>query len=126
MEARVDRPATEREPVWVPAPPADGPGNGKEERRRRKREEKLRRDAVRATDSWERFRILLEVVDQQRNVVEIADNKARYALIILGVLNAVIFVLLGRGGVFRELPDGVKPWLVGVIAIYAALTFVFV
>mgnify|MGYP006144753597 CR=1 FL=1 len=29
---------------------------------------------------------------------------ARYALIILGVLNAVIFVLLGRGGVFRNMP----------------------
>ena len=38
------------------------------------REEKLRRDAVRAPNSWERFRILLEVVDQQRNVVEIADH----------------------------------------------------
>jgi len=126
METRVDRPGTERGPVWVPAPPADGPADGKEERRRHKREEKLRRDAVRVPDSWERFRILLEVVDQQRNVVEIADHKARYALIILGVLNAIIFVLLGRGGVFRELPDSLKPWLVGVIAIYAALTFAFV
>jgi hypothetical protein len=126
METGIDRPGTVGGPVWVPAPPADGVASGREERRRHKREQKLRRDAVRAPDSWERFRILLEVVDQQRNVVEIADHKARYALIILGVLNAVIFVLLGRGGVFRELPDELKPWLVGVIAIYAALTFVFV
>src|SRR3712207_3626941 len=65
-----------------------------------KREKKRRRDALRRPDSWERFRILCEVVEEQRNVVEIADHKARYALLILGVLNAVIFVLLGRGGVF--------------------------
>jgi hypothetical protein len=126
METRVDRPDTDPAAVWVPSPPAGGPATGKEEKRRQKREERLRRDAVRSPDSWERFRILLEVVDQQRNVVEIADHKARYALIILGVLNAIIFVLLGRGGVFRELPDALRPWLVGVIAIYAALTFVFV
>lgn len=126
METRVDRPAAELGPVWVPAPPAEAAGNGKQQRRTHKREEKLRRDAVRAPESWERFRILLEVVDQQRNVVEIADHKARYALIILGVLNAIIFVLLGRGGVFQELPEPLKPWLVGVITLYAALTFAFV
>lgn len=99
--------------------------HGKAERRREKREERLRRDAVRQPESWERFRILLEVVDQQRSVVEIADHKARYALIIVGVLNAVLFVLLGKGGVFRSIPDSMRPWLIGAVSLYAALTFVF-
>lgn len=113
------------DPVWSPAPVATD-ADGKAERRRLKREAKLLRDRGRRPDSRERFRILLEVVDQQRSVVEIADHKARYALIILGVLNAVIFVLLGRGGVFRNMPDSLKPWLVAVIALYSALTFLFV
>ncbi len=112
-------------PVWAPEPAATG-ADGKAERHRRKREAKLLRDSERRPTSRERFRILVEVVDQQRNVVEIADHKARYALIILGVLNAVIFVLLGRGGVFRNMPDPLKPWLVAVIALYSALTFLFV
>lgn len=123
MERTTDEPTAEGCPVWTPAPDTVGT---KAERRRRKREEKLHRDAARAPDSWERFRILLEVVDQQRSVVEIADHKARYALIILGVLNAVIFVLLGRGGVFRNMPDELRPWLIALIALYAALTFLFV
>jgi hypothetical protein len=112
-------------PVWAPGPTATV-ADDREGRRRRKQEAKQQRDRERRPDSWERFRILLEVVDQQRSVVEIADHKARYALIILGVLNAVIFVLLGRGGVFHNMPDWLKPWLVGVIALYAGLTFLFV
>lgn len=101
------------------------PAHGKAERRREKREEKLRRDAGRQPESWERFRILLEVVDQQRSVVEIADHKARYALIIVGVLNAILFVLLGKGGVFQHVPDSMRPWLIGAVALYAGLTFLF-
>jgi hypothetical protein len=69
METRVDQPGTEGTPVWVPPPVTGETASGKAERRQHKREEKRRRDAVRPPDSWERFRILLEVVDQQRNVV---------------------------------------------------------
>ena len=111
------RPA--RDSVSVPTP------HGKAERRRQKRADRLRRDAARQPESWERFRILLEVVDQQRSVVEIADHKARYALIIVGVLNAILFVLLGKGGVFKAIPDSMRPWLIGAVALYAGLTFLF-
>jgi hypothetical protein len=97
-----------------------------EPRRRRKREERLRRDAVRLPDSWERFRMLLEVVDQERNVVEIADHKARYGLVILGVINTILFVLLARGSVFQSAPEWVAPWLTGLVALYLVLTFLFV
>ncbi len=123
MEPGIRETSVDGCPVWTPAGTTI---DAKDEARRRKRDNRLRRDAARPPDSWERFRILLEVVDQQRSVVEIADHKARYALIILGVLNAVIFVLLGRGGVFQQLPDFLRPWLVGLIAIYAGLTFFFV
>ncbi|HEX6106167.1 MAG TPA: hypothetical protein VFZ26_11325 [Gemmatimonadales bacterium] len=125
MESKTTVPVVDGCPAWTPAASGDR-ADAKEERRRRKRQEKLRRDSARAPDSWERFRILIEVVNQQRNVVEIADHKARYALIVLGVLNAIMFVLLGRGGVFRELPPFLQPWLVGLISVYAALTFAFV
>ena len=111
-------------PAWMPA--GGTPADAKEERRRRKQAAKLLRDSERPPNSWERFRILIEVVDQQRSIAEIADHKARYALVILGVLNAVIFVLLGRGDVFREMPEPLKPWLIGLVVLYSALTFLFV
>ena len=126
MDPRTNVPATDGCPGWSPAGVTAAVAQGKEERLRQKAARKRQRDAVRPPESRERFRILLEVVDQERSVVEIADHKARYALIILGVLNAIIFVLLGRGGVFRALPDSLKPWLVGLIAVYAGLTFLFV
>lgn len=118
-------PTGDGSPVWTPEPSVTV-ADDREERRRRKQEAKLQRDRERRPDSWERFRILLEAVDQQRSVVEIADHKARYALVILGVLNAVIFVLMARGDVFQNMPEGLKPWLVALIALYAGLTFLFV
>ena len=124
METRVKENALDGCPAWAPA--AAMAALEVEPRRRRKREERMRRDAVRMPDSWERFRALLEVVDQERNVVEIADHKARYGLVILGVINTILFVLLARGSVFQSVPHWLAPWLTGLVALYLVLTFLFV
>jgi hypothetical protein len=108
--------------------PTTGPQSeteDKETRRHRKREAKLRRDAVRPPESFERFRILAELVDQGRQVVELADHKARYALVVIGVLNAGVFFIISRGHLLADLPQSIKPWLVGLVVIYSALTFIF-
>ena len=124
MDTRVNEKAIDGCPAWAPA--AAVAAQEHEPRRLRKREERLRRDAARMPDSWEKFRVLLEVVDQERNVVEIADHKARYGLVILGVINTILFVLLARGRVFEAVPDWVEPWLTGLVALYLVLTFLFV
>ena len=124
METRANEKAIDGCPAWAPA--AAIAAQEAEPSHRRKREERLRRDAVRLPDSWERFRILLEVVDQERNVVEIADHKARYGLVILGVINTILFVLLARGSVFQSAPEWLAPWLTGLVALYLVLTFLFV
>jgi hypothetical protein len=110
-----------------PLPAAGPPGDAddKETHRHRKREAKLRRDAVRPPESFERFRILAELVDQGRQVVELADHKARYALVVIGVLNAGVFFIISRGHLLADLPQSIKPWLVGLVVIYSALTFIF-
>ena len=95
-------------------------------RKRHKREAKLRRDAERPPDSFERFRILMELVSEGRQVVDLADHKARYALVIIGVLNAGVFFLMSRAHLVGDLPPAVKPWLLGFLIAYAFLTFVFV
>lgn len=94
-------------------------------RKRRKREARLRRDAERAPDSFERFRILSELVAEGRQVVDLADHKARYALVVLGVLNAGVFFLISRAHLIADLPESVKPWLLGFLVAYAGLTFFF-
>lgn len=98
----------------------DGQGH-----RHRKREEKRRRDAVRPPDSFERFRIIAELVAEGRQLVEIADHKARYALIVLGVLNAAGYVVISRAHLLGSVPSTFRPWLVGALVVYAVLTFLF-
>src|SRR6266545_1420396 len=110
----------------VPEPSSvDGQGD-KQARKQRKREAKLRRESERPPDSFERFRILMEMVSEGRQVVDLADHKARYALVIMGVLNAGIFFVMSRAHLIATLPHFVRPWLIGSLIAYAALSFVFV
>ena len=94
-------------------------------RKRRKRERRLREDAARPPRSLERWRILMDILDEARRVVEIADHKARYALVVMGALNAGVLVVLSRAHLFADLPPGLKPWLVGLLAVYAGLSCLF-
>ena len=111
-------------PLPEPGPPSDE--HEKRARRQRKREAKRRRDAERPPRSFERFRIVSELVSEGRQVVDLADHKARYALVVMGVLNAGVFFLMSRSHLFGNLSPGVKPWLMGFMIVYAALTFLFV
>ncbi|MBM4185856.1 MAG: hypothetical protein FJ206_00965 [Gemmatimonadetes bacterium] len=107
--------------------PVAGPGDDeKGARKRRKVLAKLARDAERQPKSLERYRILKDSVDEGRRVVELVDHKARYALVVIGVLNAGVFFLLARGHFMAELPAAARPWLIGFLIMYAALTFLFV
>jgi hypothetical protein len=106
--------------------PAAEPVSGDHDQRahkHRKREAKRRRDAERPPESLERFRILAELVREGRQLVELADHKARYALIILGVLNAAVFLVITRAHLTGALSSAVRPWLISALAIYAVLTF---
>lgn len=44
----------------------------------------------------------------------------------MGVLNAGIFFLMSRAHLIATLPQFVKPWLIGALIAYVALSFVFV
>lgn len=109
----------------APAPERDN-GDSKKARKARKEERRHHREAERRPDAWERFRILIEVVSEGRQVVEIADHKARYALVVGGVLNAAVFTLLARAHVVRDLAPAVKPWLAGALVLYGVLICWFV
>lgn len=98
----------------------------KHARKRRKREAKQWRDAERPPESFERFRILSELVDEGRQVIELADHRARYALVVMSLLNAFVFLVISRSHLLGELPLTAKTWLVGFIGFYGVLTFVFV
>jgi hypothetical protein len=112
----------------APLPAADlAPGeHEKHARKRRKWEAKQRRDAERPPESFERFRILSELVDEGRRVIELADHRARYALVVMSVLNAFVFLVISRSHLLGELPPTSRTWLIGFIGVYGGLTFLFV
>lgn len=61
-----------------------------ESKAERKRKKELDRFIeTRPLDPWERYRALSDHVDHLLDVTELADRKTRFALVILGALNAV-------------------------------------
>jgi hypothetical protein len=90
------------------------------------REEKRRRlvDPTRPLDTWERYRALNDAMDEAYDLMDIANNSARFALIIMGALNAVLFVMGTRMDLIASIPLGLRPGfgvglvLYGIVAIY--------
>jgi hypothetical protein len=91
----------------------------------RRRERRLQREAHRRLEPKDRLRILTDLVDSERKMIEVADHKARFALVIMGAVNAALLLFATRGRVLESIPDGVKPWLLAVLVPYGILTFGF-
>jgi hypothetical protein len=102
----------------APAPCAD--------KKERKREAKRLRDAQRQPDSFERFKILLQVIGEQRHVVDLEDHRARYAMIIMGAVNAAVLLVGSRIATKGHLMAVLPQWLMAVILVYLAATMLFI
>ena len=96
----------------------------KAERRRRKDAERLLE--TRQLDPWERYRALADHVDHLLDITELADRKTRFALVILGALNAVNVLIAVRAPQLGA--DGVSPVLLQsyitgyvLLSLYAAV-----
>jgi hypothetical protein len=87
--------------------------------KRAKKAEKL--SESRQLDPWERYRALNDLLDTYVDMMQIADRKTRFSLVILGALNAVNFLVAARPGVFTNAQGGVAGWL----GIYAAVYITF-
>ena len=61
-----------------------------------KKQKKALKDAHRPLDSWERYRALTDVLDEAIDLVDLADHKARFALVIMAALNVVLFFVAVR------------------------------
>lgn len=93
------------------------------EERRLRRLERTR--DTRPLDPWERYRALVDVVDDYRDQLDTSDKKTRFALIIMGLLNAVNFLLIARADVFGAALQGSGRWLAMYSALYAFVSLYF-
>lgn len=96
-----------------------------EDPKRLKREAKLRAESARGLDPWERYRALVDNLDQAMDLVELADRKARFALVIMGALNVAFFVVATRTDLVNEVPARLRPFLAFYLMIYAGVALFF-
>jgi hypothetical protein len=91
-----------------------------EQKTERKRFKKLE-DAMEtgALESWQRYRVLTDLLEHYQDLAEMADRKSRFALVILGAVNAVNLLAVARPEIL--MPDASR-WS-ALLAIYAATYF---
>ena len=80
---------------------------------------------TRILDPWERYRALTDVLDTYSELLEHADRKTRFALIIMGLLNAVNFLLVARSDVFGVAAASIGTPVAIYVALYAFLSLYF-
>jgi len=94
-----------------------------------KAERRLRKEAEKAAESkpldpWERYRALNDLVDHMLDVIEMADRRTRFALLLLGSLNAANLLVIARGDILAA--TLVNPTLVRLyVGCYLVLSLYF-
>lgn len=78
-------------------------------------------------DPADRYKALVNAVEAAQDLIELADKKARFALVIMSVLNAVAVILVVRGGSLAFPREGFLGTLVPLeLATYAIVTVYYI
>lgn len=95
-----------------------------EKKRLKKLEESFETGVI---DPWERYRMLTDLFEQFTDIVELADRKTRFALVILGAVNAVNMIIVARPDIITGGPSGGSTGIAVYATTYLALSlFLFV
>jgi hypothetical protein len=115
--------------VSVQAPPAPVDPilllDAEEADRIRRRERKRAHDAERRLEGWERYRALIDASDEAYELIDISNREARFALILMGALNAVALVLVTRADALSMLPARDRYWMVALFVAYIVMAVGF-
>jgi uncharacterized protein YjiK len=109
----------------TPAWPAEPVADTQEDVKRCKKEARRLADAVRPLDARERYRALVDSLEEAQDLVELADRKARFALVLMGALNIAFFFLATRAEIVDYLPMRLRPFLAFYLLIYAGVALFF-
>jgi hypothetical protein len=86
-----------------------------------KKDRKRRYDPTRQLDDWERYRALVDTSEEAYELIDIANREARFALIVMGALNAVPLVLASRADTLAVLSRAEQYVVGGLLVAYAGL-----
>jgi hypothetical protein len=90
-----------------------------------RREMKRLADANRSLDSWERYRALNDSLDEAYEQIDLGNREARFALILMGGLNAALIVLATRTDVPVSLTETQRTWVFGLLLVYVVVAVRF-
>jgi len=113
--------------VYAPPAPADPAllHEAEEAERIRRRERKRVHDSERRLEAWERYRALIDASDEAYELIDISNREARFALILMGALNAVALVLVTRADALSMLPARDRYWMVALFVAYIVMAVGF-
>jgi hypothetical protein len=74
----------------------EGPALSEAEGKKRRKELKRLLDPSRPLDSWERYRALNDAMDEAYETIDISNRETRFALILMGSLNAFVVLAAAR------------------------------
>lgn len=90
-----------------------------------RRQMKRLADVNRPLDSWERYRALNDSLDEAYEQIDLGNREARFALILMGGLNAALIVLATRTDVPQSLSSVQRNWVFGLLLIYVVVALRF-
>ena len=91
-----------------------------------KKELKRLLDGARPLDAWERNRALNDAIDEAYDLIDISNREARFALILMGGLNAVLVLVATRNDLLETLNARQRWWSGVLAAIYGVVAVFFV
>jgi uncharacterized protein YjiK len=90
-----------------------------------RKEARIRAEQARGLDPRERYRALVDALEEAMDLVELADRKARFALVIMGALNVAFFVVATRSELVAYVPTRLRPFLAFYLVAYAGVALFF-
>lgn len=94
------------------------------ETRQLRKDAKLIAESKRPLDPWERYRALVDSLEEGIDIAEMADRKVRFAMVVMASLNIGVFALTTRPELLGLETASLRGWLgayllaYGVVAVY--------
>jgi hypothetical protein len=105
--------------------PIETPSASDEDAKLLRKEMKRLADANRPLDSWERYRALNDSLDEAYEQIDLGNREARFALILMGGLNAALIVLASRSPLPASLSGIQRTCITGLLLIYVIVAVRF-
>lgn len=106
----------------------DGSEDEKARKKRKRKAKRKRKERLefRKADPWQRYKALMDALKDSQDLVDLADHKARFALMIMGALNASMLIVGTRPEVLARVPEHLMSWLYAYSGIYVVIAIYFV